>query len=72
MTPEPTSIRPRVTVVIPAYNEGTNIVPVLDRLREAVTLPCEVLVVVDTPDDTTLPVIQESDHLSIGPKSSWN
>jgi dolichol-phosphate mannosyltransferase len=59
MTPEFHSGRPRVTVVIPAYNEGSNIVPVLDRLREAVTLPCEVLVVVDTPDDTTLPVIKE-------------
>lgn len=48
---------PRVTVVIPAYNEGSDIVPVLDRLLEAVTLPCEVLVVVDSPDDTTVPAI---------------
>jgi dolichol-phosphate mannosyltransferase len=47
----------RVTVVIPAYNEGTRIVPVLDRLLEAVTLTCEILVVVDSPDDTTLPVV---------------
>ena len=50
---------PRVTVVIPAYNEGTNIVPVLDRLLESVNLPCEVLVVVDMEADTTLPVIRE-------------
>ena len=49
---------PRVTVVIPAYNEGANIVPVLDRLIEAVTLPCEVLVVVDFPDDTTVPAVE--------------
>lgn len=49
---------PRVTVVIPAYNEGTQILPVLDRLLELVTLPCEVLVVVDTPDDTTIPVVE--------------
>jgi dolichol-phosphate mannosyltransferase len=49
---------PRVTVVIPAYNEGRDIVPVLDRLVEAVLLPCEVLVVVDRPDDTTVPVIE--------------
>jgi glycosyltransferase involved in cell wall biosynthesis len=48
---------PRVSVVIPAYNEGENILPVLDRLLEMVTLPCEVLVVVDTPDDTTIPVV---------------
>ncbi len=51
--------RPRVTVVIPAYNEGTDIVPVLDRLLEAVTLPCEVLVVVDFPEDTTIPAIDD-------------
>ena len=50
---------PRVTVVIPAYNEGTDIVPVLDRLLESVSLPCEVLVVVDMDTDTTLPVIRD-------------
>jgi glycosyltransferase involved in cell wall biosynthesis len=47
---------PRVSVVIPAYNEGENIVPVLDRLFEAVRLPCELLVVVDDETDTTIPV----------------
>ena len=36
---------PRVSVVIPAYNEGDHILPVLDRIFEAVHLPCEVLVV---------------------------
>jgi dolichol-phosphate mannosyltransferase len=50
---------PRVTVVIPAYNEGDNILPVLDRIFEAVHLPCEVLVVVDAPGDTTIPVVDE-------------
>ncbi len=50
---------PRVSVVIPAYNEGDHITPVLDRIFEAVRLPCEVLVVVDAPDDTTVPVVDE-------------
>jgi dolichol-phosphate mannosyltransferase len=50
--------QPRVTVVIPAYNEGAHIVPVIDRLLEAVTMPCEVLVVVDFPEDTTIPAVQ--------------
>jgi dolichol-phosphate mannosyltransferase len=50
---------PRVSVVIPAYNEGEHILPVLDRIFEAVRLPCEVLVVVDAPDDTTVPVVDE-------------
>ena len=50
---------PRVTVVIPAYNEAANIVPVLDRLLESVTLPCEVLVVVDFPEDSTIPYVDK-------------
>jgi dolichol-phosphate mannosyltransferase len=50
---------PRVSVVVPAYNEGEHIVPVLDRLFESVRLPCEVLVVVDDPGDTTVSVTEE-------------
>ncbi len=48
-----TSGQPRVSVVVTAYNEGEAIVPCLDRIFESVTLPCEVLVVYDTPEDTT-------------------
>jgi dolichol-phosphate mannosyltransferase len=48
---------PRVSVVMPAYNEGEHIVPVLDRIFDSVRLPCEVLVVVDTADDPTIAVI---------------
>ena len=50
---------PRVSVVVPVYNEGSAIVDFLDRILEAVTLPCEVLVVYDTPSDTTLPHLRE-------------
>jgi dolichol-phosphate mannosyltransferase len=50
---------PRVSVVVPAYNEGENIVPVLDRIFDSVRLPCEVLVVVDTAADSTVGVIDE-------------
>jgi dolichol-phosphate mannosyltransferase len=52
-------MKPRVSVVIPAYNEGEQIVPCLDRIFEAVTLPCEVLVVYDTPEDTTAPYLEK-------------
>ena len=38
---------PRVSVVIPAYNEGDHILPALNRIFESVQLPCEVVVVVD-------------------------
>jgi dolichol-phosphate mannosyltransferase len=54
-----TTEAPRVSVVVPAYNEGEHILPVLDRIFEAVRLRCEVLVVVDTDDDTTVPVVDE-------------
>ncbi len=47
----------RVSVVIPAYNEGEDIVPVLERIFESVLLPCETLVVVDFEHDTTRPVV---------------
>lgn len=44
---------PRVSVVVPCYNEGETVVRCLDRILSAVTLPCEVLVVYDSPDDST-------------------
>jgi dolichol-phosphate mannosyltransferase len=50
---------PRVSVVVPAYNEGDHITPVLDRIFESVRLQCEVLVVVDSEDDDTVPVVAE-------------
>ena len=50
---------PRVSVVIPVYNEGDSIVTCLDRLADAITLPCEILVVYDSPDDTTRPYAEK-------------
>jgi glycosyltransferase involved in cell wall biosynthesis len=52
-------VNPRVSVVIPVYNEGEDIIPVLDRVFESVTMPCEALVVFDTLDDTTRPVLEQ-------------
>ncbi len=51
--------KPRVSVVIPAHDEGDAIVGCLDRVFEAVTLPCEILVVYDSPDDTTVPWLEK-------------
>jgi dolichol-phosphate mannosyltransferase len=48
---------PRVSVIVPAYNEGAHITPVLDRIFESVRLRCEVLVVVDSAADDTVPVV---------------
>ncbi len=49
----------RVSIVIPAYEEGEAITPVLQRLGEAVSLPCEVLVVVDSPEDSSVPYVEK-------------
>jgi dolichol-phosphate mannosyltransferase len=60
MTPaDMTPTEARVSIVIPAYNEGEQVRTVLDRIFESVRLPCEVLVVVDTEQDTTIPVVTE-------------
>ena len=55
-------MKPRVSVIVTAHNEGDSIVPYLDRLLESVTLPCEVLVVFDSPDDTTAPWVEKYAH----------
>jgi glycosyltransferase involved in cell wall biosynthesis len=52
-------MKPRVSIVVPAYNEGAVIEEFLGRVLEAVELPCELLVVVDKPDDTTLPYVEK-------------
>ena len=52
-------MKPRVSVVIPAYNEGSAIEDVLARLVEAVELPSEIVVVVDAPDDSTVPYVEK-------------
>lgn len=51
-------MKPRVSIVIPVYNEGDQIIACLDRIIEAVDIPFEVLVVYDTLDDTTRPPVE--------------
>ncbi|HEX2903272.1 MAG TPA: glycosyltransferase family 2 protein [Jatrophihabitans sp.] len=48
-----------ISVVIPAYNEGEHIVPVLERIFDSVESECEILVVVDFEEDTTVPVLRD-------------
>lgn len=50
---------PRVSIVIPVYNEGDSVVGCLDRIFAGVTLPCEILVVFDEPTDTTVPYLEK-------------
>jgi dolichol-phosphate mannosyltransferase len=44
----------RVSIIIPAYNEGEHILPGLERIVAAVTSDAEILVVVDSAEDTTI------------------
>ena len=48
-------MKPRVSIVVPVYNEGEAVLTCLNRILGEVTLPCEVLVVYDFPEDTTVP-----------------
>jgi len=50
---------PALSVVIPVYNEGENVVPTLRGVVERTrTRPLEVLVVYDFDEDTTVPVVK--------------
>lgn len=52
-------MREKLNIVIPAYKEDQQIVPLLDRILEEVESPVEVLVVYDSPDDSTAPVVEK-------------
>jgi dolichol-phosphate mannosyltransferase len=48
--------RPELSVVLPVYNEGESVAPVIRALLDGIHLHCEILVVYDFDEDTTLPV----------------
>ena len=50
---------PRVSIVIPVYNEGDAVVACLDRILAGVKLACEVLVVYDDEGDSTVPALRK-------------
>ena len=53
------SVTPALSVVVPVYNEGENVVPALRGVVEHThTRPLEVLVVHDFDEDTTVPVVK--------------
>ncbi|MFG3599434.1 glycosyltransferase family 2 protein [Micromonospora chersina] len=52
-------MRPRVSIVIPVYNEGEAILPCMERILRDVLLPSEILLVHDTPDDSTVPYAEK-------------
>lgn len=50
---------PRVSIVIPVYNEGDAVTPIIERILESVSLTNEILIVFDTVEDTTRPIAEE-------------
>ncbi len=48
----------RCSIVIPAFNETQNIQTVLRRIRESVSIDYEIIVVVDSLDDSTIPYVK--------------
>ncbi|HYZ45563.1 MAG TPA: glycosyltransferase family 2 protein, partial [Xanthobacteraceae bacterium] len=57
---------PQLDIVIPVYNEGRNIVPVLAELSRAVATPARVLICYDDEDDDTLPAIRAAPQAYAG------
>ncbi|MBI3745284.1 MAG: glycosyltransferase [Chloroflexi bacterium] len=49
---------PELSIVLPVYNEGEAVEPVLRALHAAVSAPTELLVVWDFDGDTTRPVVE--------------
>ncbi|HET7027302.1 MAG TPA: glycosyltransferase [Candidatus Limnocylindrales bacterium] len=49
---------PELSIVVPVYNEGEAVEPVLRALDAGVRTPHEILVVYDFDEDTTVPVIR--------------
>jgi dolichol-phosphate mannosyltransferase len=52
-----TSATPELAIVLPVYNEGASVEPVLRSLAAGVRTPHEIVVVYDFDADTTVPVV---------------
>ena len=50
---------PELTIVIPVYNEGDNILATLQEIRSKVTVPATISLVYDSESDTTLPPVKQ-------------
>jgi len=49
---------PELSIVVPVYNEGAAVVPVLRALSNAVRTPHEILIVYDFDEDSTVPAVR--------------
>lgn len=62
-------MKPVVDIIIPIYDEGENILRVLNAFREQVSTPMRVLICYDSKDDPTLAILEKSgllnDHIHL-------
>lgn len=52
-------------IIIPVYNEGENIISVLNSLKQHVKTPFRVLICYDNEDDNTLPSLNDAKNIGI-------
>ena len=50
---------PLLSILLPVRNEGENLSIMLRVLRSAIEIPHEVIVITDTPSDTSIPIVQQ-------------
>jgi hypothetical protein len=49
---------PLLSILLPVRNETENLAVMLRILRSAVEIPHEVIVITDTPDDASIPIVE--------------
>jgi dolichol-phosphate mannosyltransferase len=59
-------MNPQLEVVIPVYNEGSNILATLGALAREVKTPSRVLICYDTDEDDTLPAVRNNPEVYAG------
>ncbi len=52
-------LEPRMSIIMPAYNEGSGIIPILSRIAESVEMSFECIVVVDDMSDNTVSFVDD-------------
>jgi glycosyltransferase involved in cell wall biosynthesis len=58
MTPVPVKDAVRLSILLPVRNEGINLKIMLKILRAVLEIPHEVVVICDSPDDNSIPVVE--------------
>ena len=64
--------QPVLSILLPVRNEGVNLKIMLKILRATLDVPHEVLVVHDTADDDTIPVVEEMRQQYINTRAVHN